>query len=189
MAEVYSVAAMKRGTEEGEHQWKVGELSAKSIDDIGAYLVRWRYFVQLAKVVYAVAAGVQREANWQERCWCHEHVFESSDRSLSFVDRLNKYRKVARHCDWKCRRGCELAAGHWQTHINNIRDCTSRDLQKLYMECSDDERRKLQALERELKTSITEQLHLKLSPWGKLPLKLLGIYVHMQSGSLDRARE
>eukprot|EP00959_Pyramimonas_sp_CCMP1952_P021596 455215-Pyramimonas_sp.AAC.1 len=74
MAAVDSVAAVKRGTVGGEHQWKVGELSAKSIGDIGDYLVTWRHFVQLANVVYAAAAGAQREANWQGRCWCHEHV-------------------------------------------------------------------------------------------------------------------
>eukprot|EP00959_Pyramimonas_sp_CCMP1952_P230112 4811073-Pyramimonas_sp.AAC.1 len=126
------------------------------------------------RVLLSVSAAVQQEANWQERCWCHSHLFDDSPKG--FQERLADYRRASARCPWKGCRAAELAAGHWRTHVHNIRHYRTRELHDLCFEARPEDRSLVVSLETNLKQCICEQLDMKLSPWGQLPLRLIGIY-------------
>eukprot|EP00959_Pyramimonas_sp_CCMP1952_P202911 4243722-Pyramimonas_sp.AAC.1 len=166
--------------------WKLSEMNAKLIYEVGRHLSHEKAISAKLVVLMSVAAAVQREANWQERCWCHEGSFGSPG---TFRERLMRYRKDSAGCAWKGRRGSELAAGKWRTQISNIANYRSADLRDLLFDSPPDVRAATLALEAHLKHSVLEQITMKLEVWGKLPLKMFGMFACQQGGSIEDSRQ
>lgn len=183
LQEHFDVALMTVGSNAGD-EGEASQVNSAIVSDVHKVLKEPRLRLSCT-VLWSVALAVEQETSWQERCWCHEKDFAGPG---DVREKTKRYREKSAGCCWKGRRGAELAAGHAETHFTNIMNATSPEFRRLMAEVTPEQRADLLALDLELKGKIVAELRAKLSPWKCLPLRLLGIYVHKQGGSVADAR-
>lgn len=171
----------------GGDDWNLNEINAAVIREIEGLMRDAPKLTAQNTILLMVSAAVQREASWQERCWCHEHLMQEPGKTVR--QRLASYRTAAHKCPWRCHRGGELAAGGAARHVSNLQNATSKELRQLLLQSTPAQRQDIMKTENKIKTAVIEQVRIKLSPWSALPLKMLGIIPYKQSGDLSFSQQ
>lgn len=130
----------------------------------------------LIAVTRAVLVVADSFGTWCEGCACHEHLLH--DTSLSRAARLRAYQLASSSCQWKGRRGNELASGAVSDHLQRIATATEKsvDVQNFYVEASDVLRQQVRAFDERGTGALLERLRAKLHFWSCLPHSLLGVF-------------
>lgn len=179
MSRTFSVQAMGHSGDD------VSRVYAGVIQDVSAALrdnlLLWKTYMLLA-----TARQLDHFGTWCEGCWCHQYILDDTSRPLR--QRTLAYKRESAGCPWKGRRMVELCAGALEIHLARVGKATSAQCQAAMAEVQGDGLLILQQMEQELKTTLISHLRSKFAFVQSLPVKLLGLYIAEQGGSIMTAR-